>query len=77
MRPTHVALQILSMVLAVPALAQQVEPAADNSIIPVLMFATFGLVIAFAVIALANFLRKRSNREAFDKAVNPNHSANK
>ena len=42
-----------------------------------LMFFTLGIVLFVAIVAFVGFLRKRSNREAADRAINPNNPANR
>jgi hypothetical protein len=65
---------------AYQAFAQQTQPAQPaptDAPVPDLMFFTLGAVLIIAIGAFVMFLRKRSNREATDRALNPNHPANK
>jgi hypothetical protein len=41
-----------------------------------LIFFTLGVVLLLAVVGFMAFLRKRSNRQAADRALNPNHPSN-
>ena len=62
------------------ALAQQpqaAQPAPTDAPVPDLMFFTLGAALIIAVGAFVMFLRTRSNREATNRALNPNHPANK
>jgi hypothetical protein len=45
--------------------------------ISLLMFFTIGIVLAILIGAMIRFLRSRKNREIADRAINPNHPANK
>lgn len=64
------------------ALAQTVENAPQqtaptDAAIPSLMFFTLGVGLILALGVLALFLSNRSNREATNRVVNPNHPSNK
>lgn len=62
---------------AYQVMAQQTQPAPADAPVPDLMFFTLGAVLIIAIGAFIMFLRKRSNREATNRALNPNHPANK
>lgn len=64
------------------ALAQAVEQTRDQTVptdtaLPSLMFFTFGIALVIGLGLLALLLRKRSNRAALDRTLNPNHPSNK
>lgn len=61
------------------ALAQSPPPPAEVQGEPVstLMFFTLGIALVLAIGAFAWFLRKRSNRAAAERALDPNNPANK
>jgi hypothetical protein len=57
-----------------PSIAQ------DNSneaVVPSLMFFTIGAALVIGIGLLVLFLRKRSNRKATERVLNPNHPSNK
>lgn len=64
---------------AAAAAAQNAPPPAEVAGEPVsyLMFFTLGVVLLIAIGSFAWFLRKRSNREAADRALDPNNPANR
>lgn len=66
------------LAFASAALAQAAPPPAEVHGEPVsaLMFFTLGVGLLIAVGSLVWFLRKRSNREAADRALNPNNPRN-
>jgi hypothetical protein len=66
------------LVLATSAFAQAPPPPAEVQGEPVswLMFFTLGIALLIAVGSFAWFLRKRSNRDAADRALNPNNRRN-
>lgn len=70
-----------TIVYGIPAaaLAQAPPPPAEVQGEPVstLMFFTLGAALLLAVGAFLWFLRKRSNRAAAERALNPNDPANK
>ncbi|MFN0219231.1 MAG: hypothetical protein ACKVP4_10490 [Hyphomicrobium sp.] len=75
------ALIAAAMMPAAVAIAQAVEPAAQqtaptDAAIPSLMFFTLGIGLILGIGALALFLSKRSNREAAERVLNPNHPSN-
>jgi hypothetical protein len=70
---------VLAVTLAGSALAQNQPPPAEvqGEPISVLMFATLGGAALIAVAMFVWFLRKRSNRAAADRALNPNNPSNR
>jgi hypothetical protein len=70
---------LLLISLATPALAQNAPPPAEVQGEPIsaLMFFTLGGAALVAVGLFLWFLRKRSNRAAADRALNPNNPANR
>lgn len=64
--------------LATSALAQNIPPPAEVHGEPVsaLMFFTLGAALLLAIGSFGWFLRKRSNRAAADRALNPNNPRN-
>jgi hypothetical protein len=70
---------LITFLLSTPALAQDAPAPAEVHGEPIsgLMFFTLGVVLLIAIGSFAWFLRKRSNRQAADKALNPNNPANK
>ncbi|MGQ0457022.1 MAG: hypothetical protein ACT4OU_08165 [Hyphomicrobium sp.] len=75
------ALVAAAMLPAAVAIAQTVEPAPQqaaptDAAIPSLMFFTLGIGLILGLGALALFLSKRSNREATERVLNPNHPSN-
>jgi len=64
---------------ALDAVAQNAPPPAEVAGEPVssLMFFTLGGVLLIAIGSFAWFLRKRSNRDAADRALDPNNPANR
>lgn len=75
---------LLASVLATAALAQdalaQDAPApaeVAGEPISTLMFFTIGAALAIAIGAFVFFLRSRSNRAAAERALDPNHPANR
>jgi hypothetical protein len=73
--PTFVALAVS----AAEAVAQNAPPPAEVDGEPVswLMFFTLGAVLLLAIGSFMWFLRKKSNRAAADRALDPNHPANR
>ncbi|PPC81372.1 MAG: hypothetical protein CTY31_12885 [Hyphomicrobium sp.] len=68
----------LAGLAATAAIAQeQVAPVATDTAIPTLMFGTIGGVLLVAILALAYFFRKKSNREATERVLDPTHPSNK
>ena len=69
----------LAGTFATSALAQNPPPAAEvqGEPISLLMFFTLGGAALIAVGLFLWFLRKRSNRVAADRALNPNNPANR
>lgn len=61
------------------ALAQNPPPPAEvqGEPISLLMFFTLGIALLLAIGAFAWFLRKKSNRAAADRALDPNNPANR
>lgn len=64
------------------AFAQSPTPPAPPEVgagepVSTLMFFTLGAGLGIAVVALLWFLRRRSNRDAASKALNPNDPANR
>ena len=60
------------------ALAQETTaPVTTDTAIPTLMFGTIGGVLLVAIIALAYFFRKKSNRDATERVLDPTHPSNK
>jgi hypothetical protein len=70
---------VVTATLANSALAQNAPPPAEvqGEPISLLMFFTLGGAALFAIGLLLWFLRKRSNRAAADRALNPNNPANR
>jgi hypothetical protein len=70
---------ILTVTYAALALAQDAPPPAEvqGEPISMLMFFTLGGAALIAAGFFVWFLRKRSNRAAADRALNPNNPANK
>lgn len=66
-------------ITATNALAQNAPPPAEVHGEPVssLMFCTLGTALVLAIGAFAWFLRKKSNREAAERALDPTNPANK
>lgn len=64
---------------AAEALAQAPPPPAEVAGEPVsyLMFFTLGAALLLAIGSFVWFLRKKSNREAADRALDPNNPANR
>ncbi len=64
---------------AADALAQNAPPPAEVAGEPVssLMFFTLGIVLLLAIGSFVWFLRKRSNREAAERALDPDNPANR
>lgn len=64
---------------ATSAIAQNAPPPAEVAGEPIsyLMFFTLGAVLLIAVGSIVWFLRKRSNREAAERALDPNNPANR
>jgi hypothetical protein len=64
--------------LTTSAFAQTPPPPAEVHGEPIssLMFFTLGIALLIAVGGFAWFLRKRSNRDAADRALNPNNPRN-
>ena len=56
---------------------EQVPPVATDTAIPTLMFGTIGGVLLVSILALAYFFRKKSNREATERVLDPTHPSNK
>jgi TRAP-type mannitol/chloroaromatic compound transport system permease small subunit len=71
----------VALVLLTAAAYAQEQPQQQNlptdTAIPGLMFFTIGAALLIGVVMMLSFLRKRSNREAMDKAINPKNPANK
>jgi heme/copper-type cytochrome/quinol oxidase subunit 2 len=67
------------MLTVANAAAQNAPPPAEVAGEPVsyLMFFTLGAVLLIAIGAFVWFLRKRSNREAAERALDPNNPANR
>ena len=67
------------ILLTNPAFAQDAPAPAEVHGEPIsgLMFFTLGIALLIAIGSFAWFLRKRSNRQAADKALNPNNPANR
>ena len=63
--------------LLLPDAAHAQEKLPDNTAIPSLMFFTLGAVLLVAIALLVSFMRKRSNREAMDKVLNPKNPSNR
>lgn len=74
-----IAQSVLPFVLATTALAQEAPAPAEvqGEPISILMFFTLGAAVVIAIGLFAWFLRKRSNRAAADRALNPNNPANR
>lgn len=74
-----IAQSLLPIVLATTALAQEAPAPAEvqGEPISILMFFTLGVAVVIAIGLFAWFLRKRSNRAAADRALNPNNPANR
>ncbi|RUO98605.1 hypothetical protein [Hyphomicrobium sp.] len=74
-------LALIGLSIAAPAYAQDTAPPAPAEVhgepISVLMFFTIGIVLLIAIGSFAWFLRKRSNRSAADKALNPRNPENR
>lgn len=70
---------LLASLLSTAALAQDAPAPAEVAGEPIstLMFFTIGAALAIAVGAFVFFLRSRSNRAAAERALDPNHPANK
>jgi hypothetical protein len=70
---------LLTVTCASAALAQSPPPPAEvqGEPISVLMFVTLGGALLIAVALFVMFLRKRSNRAAADRALNPNNQRNR
>jgi LPXTG-motif cell wall-anchored protein len=64
---------------AANALAQNAPPPAEVGGEPIssLMFFTLGAILLLAIGSFVWFLRKKSNRAAADRALDPNHPANR
>ncbi|MDO9383887.1 MAG: hypothetical protein Q7T86_13605 [Hyphomicrobiaceae bacterium] len=64
---------------AAEAFAQNAPPPAEVAGEPVsyLMFFTLGAALLIAIGSFAWFLRKKSNRDAADRALDPNNPANR
>jgi heme/copper-type cytochrome/quinol oxidase subunit 2 len=64
-----------------PVFAQDAQPPAPAEVrgepISSLMFFTLGIVLVIAIGSFVWFLRKRSNRAAADRVLNPNNPRNK
>jgi hypothetical protein len=77
---TRFAVLLYMLILAaLPAAAQSPPPPAEVAGEPIssLMFFTLGTALVLAVGGLVWFLRKRSNRAAADRALNPNNPRNR
>jgi integral membrane sensor domain MASE1 len=74
-------LAVLTVVLLAPVLAlaqeQPAVPTPAQQPVSSLMFFTFGAVLLIAVGLFVRFLMSRSNREAANRALNPNHPSNR
>jgi hypothetical protein len=75
-------LSLISMFcMSVAAYAQDTNPpapaASPGEPVSMLMFFTLGAVLLIAIGAFAWFLRSRSNRDAADRAMNPDNPANR
>jgi uncharacterized membrane protein len=70
---------IASITIYAAQAAAQTMPAVDGTAAPVasLMFFTLGSVLVILVVAFLLFLRKKSNRDATVKVLNPNDPSNK
>ncbi len=70
---------IATATLYVSTAAAQTPPVVDGTAAPVpsLMFFTLGSALVILVVAFVMFLRKRSNRDATIKVLNPNDPSNK
>lgn len=70
---------ILAVTYAATALAQDAPPPAEvqGEPISMLMFFTLGGAVLIAAGLFMWFLRKRSNRAAADRALNPKNPANR
>lgn len=71
---------LFATLMASPAFAQaNPPPPAEGGGEPLalLMFFTIGIVFLIAVASFLYFLRKRPNREAVNRGINPNHPSNK
>jgi hypothetical protein len=68
----------LYIAMATSAFAQSPPPPAEVAGEPIstLMLFTLGAVLLLAIGSLVWFLRKRSNRDAADRALNPNNPRN-
>lgn len=68
-----------TVALPAVALAQNPPPPAEVQGEPVstLMFFTLGIALLLAIGAFVWFLRKRSNRDAAERALDPNHPSNR
>lgn len=69
---------VVAALWSTAAIAQeQTAPVATDTAIPTLMFGTIGGVLLVAVVALAYFFRKKSNRDATERVLDPTHPSNK
>jgi heme/copper-type cytochrome/quinol oxidase subunit 2 len=67
------------LVFATSAWAQEAPAPAEGPGEPIslLMFSTLGIVLLVAVALFLWFLRKRSNRAAAERVLNPNYPSNR
>lgn len=67
--------------LGIPAVAWAQNPPPPAEVqgepISLLMFFTLGIALALALGGIVWFLRKKSNRQAAERALDPNHPANR